>query len=214
MKTQKVNKRPFFMSNMNKKAKLSAGWIALIVIAAFVLIFGIWFVSAYNNFVGLDQDIEGKWSEVENQYQRQADLINNTVSVVQSAVNVETRFVKEVTEARTNFNRAQTIAEKDAAGVQMSDSVATFVNAVAENYPTLQANTQYVALTDELSGTQNRIAVARGRYIESVQNYNTATKRVPSNIIANIFGFDEKEYYQADEGSLETPQIGSGQLPQ
>lgn len=189
-------------------------WITLGVVALVVIIGIFYVVGAYNNFVTLDQDINGKWSEVENQYQRQSDLIPNLVSAISSAVSVETQFVKDVISARTNYQGATTIAEKDEAGVQMTDSVATFVQAVAENYPQLQANTQYVALTDELSGTQNRITVARGRYIESIQKYNTATKRFPSNVIAGMFGFEEKEYYQADEGALETPELGMGLLPQ
>ncbi len=187
--------------------------IVIIGVIVLVVILGIYFVSAYNNFVGLDQDTEAKWSEVENQYQRQADLILNLVSVVGSAVSTETKFVKDVIDARTSWDNAQTLAAKEQAGVEMSDSVATFVNAVAENYPAFKANTQYVTLTDEMSGTQNRITTARGRYIESIQKYNTATKRFPSSMIAGMFGFSEKEYYQADEGSLETPSLGSGQLP-
>jgi LemA protein len=191
----------------------SKGWIIIGVIVAIVLIFGMYFASAYNRFVGMDQDVNAKWSEVENQYQRQADLIPNLVSVVSSAVSSETKFVKDVVAARTAWQNANSVNEKDEAGVQMSDSVATFVNAVAENYPAFKANTQYVALTDEMSGTQNRITTARGRYIESIQNYNTATKKFPSNIIAGMFGFNEKEYYSAEEGSLTTPSLGSGQLP-
>lgn len=187
--------------------------IVIIGVIVLVAILGIYFVSAYNNFVGLDQDTEAKWSEVENQYQRQADLIPNLVSVVASAVSTETKFVKDVIDARTSWDNAQTLAAKEQAGVEMSDSVATFVNAVAENYPAFKANTQYIALTDEMSGTQNRITTARGRYIESIQKYNTATKRFPSSMVAGMFGFSEKEYYQADEGSLETPSLGSGQLP-
>lgn len=186
--------------------------IVIIVVIVLVAILGIYFVSAYNNFVGLDQDTEAKWSEVENQYQRQADLIPNLVSVVTSAVSTETKFVKDVIDARTSWDNAQTLTAKEQAGVEMSDSVATFVNAVAENYPAFKANTQYVTLTDEMSGTQNRITTARGRYIESIQKYNTATKRFPSSMIADMFGFIEKEYYQADKGSLETPSLGSGQL--
>ncbi|MGV8131199.1 MAG: LemA family protein [Candidatus Pacearchaeota archaeon] len=187
--------------------------IVIIGVIVLVAILGIYFVSAYNNFVGLDQDTEAKWSEVENQYQRQADLIPNLVSVVASAVSTETKFVKDVIDARTSWDNAQTLAAKEQAGVEMSDSVATFVNAVAENYPAFKANTQYIALTDEMSGTQNRITTARGRYIESIQKYNTATKKFPSSMVAGMFGFSEKEYYQADEGSLETPSLGSGQLP-
>lgn len=189
-------------------------WITLGAIILVILIIGMYFVGAYNRFIFLDEDIKGKWSEVENQYQRQYDTIGRLIDVVKSSVNVETRFVKEVTEARINWKNAQSIVDKDATGVQMTDSVVTFVNAVAENYPQLKANTQYVDLTDELVGTQNRIATARGRYIESIQKYNTATKRFPSNMIAGMFGFSEKEYYEADENALQTPSLGDGQLPQ
>lgn len=187
-------------------------WI-LVAIGVVVVLLGIYSVSAYNRFVGLDQDVNGKWSEVENQYQRQADLIPNLVSVVSSAVSAETTFVQNVINARTQWQGATGEVARDQAGVEMSDSVATFVAAVAESYPELQANTQYVALTDELAGTQNRIAVARGRYIESVQTYNTATKRFPSGMIANWFGFSQKDYYHADPESLETPELGTGTLP-
>lgn len=188
-------------------------WIGIIALAL-VLVIGLYFASAYNRFVSLDQQINSKWSEVENQYQRQADLIPNLVSVVSSAVSVETKFVKDVIAARTQWQGAQSTADKDASGVQMANSVATFVNAVAESYPQLQANTQYIALTDELSGTQNRITTARGRYIESIQTYNTAIKRFPGNMIAGMFGFTEKDYYHAEVTSLDTPVLGSGQLPQ
>ena len=82
-----------------------------------------------------------------------------------------------------------------------------------EAYPTLQANKQYVALTDELSGTQNRITVARGNYITSIQAYNTATKMFPTNILAKVFGFSGKDYYKADANATETPTLGTGTLP-
>jgi LemA protein len=189
-------------------------YITLGIIGAIVVIGLIWGIASYNHFVSLDQKINGEWSEVENQYQRQADLIPNLVSVVSSSVSVETKFVKDVIAARTQWQGSQTVGEKDTSGVQMANSVATFVNAVAENYPQLQANTQYVALTDELAGTQNRIAVARGRYIQAIQTYNTAAKKFPSNMIAGMFGFSEKEYYHADVNALKTPQLGTGQLPQ
>lgn len=189
-------------------------WITLGIIAVLVLIVLFTIGGAYNNFVILDQDTNAKWSEVENQYQRQADLIPNLVSVVSSAVSTETKFVKDVINARTAWQNAQSLPAKDAAGVQMTNGVTAFVNAVAENYPQLQANTQYVALTDELSGTQNRITTARGRYIESIQRYNTAIRRFPGNMIAGMFGFTQKDYYQADVNALHTPSLGTGQLPQ
>ncbi len=185
----------------------------LIIVLAIVLILIFYFVGRYNAFITLDQDVNGKWSEVENQYQRQADLIPNLVSVVSSSVNVETNFVKEVIEARTEWLSASSQLQKDTAGVQMNNGISALVSAVAENYPVLQANKQYVALTDELAGTQNRIATARGRYIESIQTYNTAIKRFPSNLLAGLYGFGEKDYYQAELNSLETPELGTGQLP-
>jgi LemA protein len=184
-------------------------WIAVGVVVLLIL-FSL--VGYYNSFVGLNQNVQSSWSEVENQYQRQADLIPNFVSVVSSAVRTEIKFVKEVTEARTAWQSATTALAKDTAGQQMNTGLTAFVNAVAENYPLLQSIKQYSALTDELSGTQNRITVARGRYIESVQTLNTAVSRFPGNIIAGIFGFSKVEYYTAAAGTT-TQSLGSGTLP-
>mgnify|MGYP001614489102 CR=1 FL=1 len=186
----------------------------LLIVLGIIFILIISFVGMYNRFVTLDQDVNSKWSEVENQYQRQADLIGNIISVVSSSVGVETKFVKDVIAQRTNWQAADSVADKDRAGVQMSNGAVTFVNAVAENYPQLQANKQYVALTDELSGTQNRITTSRGRYIESIQKYNTAVKKFPGNLFAGLFGFGQKDYYKAELASMETPTLGAGQLPQ
>ena len=186
----------------------------LLIIIGIILIIIFSFIGMYNRFITLDQDVNSKWSEVENQYQRQADLIGNIVSVVSSSVGVETKFVKDVIAQRTNWQAANNVADKDKAGVQMSNGAITFVNAVAENYPQLQANKQYVSLTDELSGTQNRITVSRGRYIESIQKYNTAVKRFPANLFASLFGFAQKDYYKTELANLKTPQLGTGQLPQ
>ena len=195
------------------KSSNKALWITLAVIAFVVLIIILTIWGAYNRFVTLDQNVEGKWSEVENQYQRQSDLIPNLVSVTASSISVETKFVKDVIAQRTAWQNAQSTVDKDKAGLQMNSGIAAFVNAVAESYPTLQANKQYVALTDELSGTQNRIANSRREYINAVQSFNTAIKRFPGNMIAGMYGFEAKEYYQAS-GDLTTPQIGTGQLPQ
>jgi LemA protein len=194
---------------------LSKPIIALIVVAVVAISIIAMVVGLYNNFVVLDQNVLAKWSEVENQYQRQADLIPNLVSTVASAVGVETRFVTDVTAARSKWQESETLFDKDTAGVQMTNGITALVNAVAtaENYPVLQANKQYVALTDELSGTQNRIATSRTRYIESIQSYNTAIRTFPGNMLSGMFGFTQKEYYQAQLSSMETPSLGSGELP-
>lgn len=188
-------------------------WITLGVIAAVLLIIVFWLISSYNGFIVLSQNVDGKWSEVENQYQRQADLIPNLVSVVSSSVKVETQFVQDVTAARTAYASATSQLAKDTAGQQMNSGISALVSAVAESYPTLQANKQYIALTDELAGTQNRITVARGAYIQAIQVFNTAVKRFPANIVAGMFGFSGKEYYQASNGSMQTPTLGTGTLP-
>lgn len=187
----------------------------LLIVSAVILILVIYFIGRYNSFVTLDQNVNGKWSEVENQYQRQADLIPNLISVVSSSVKVETKFITDITESRSKWQTSQNLFDKDVAGTQMNNGITALVNAVAtsENYPVLQANKQYVALTDEISGTQNRITVARGNYIESIQKYNIAIKRFPSNVLANLYGFNSKDYYKAELNSLNTPKIGEGQLP-
>lgn len=195
-----------------EKSFLQKHMLSLAVLVIVLIVAGI-IAGAYNNFVSLDQNVNSKWSEVENQYQRQADLIPNLVSTVSSAVKVETKFVTDVTEARSRWQTSTNVLDKDTAGVQMNNGIAALISAVAtaENYPVLQANKQYVALTDELIGTQNRIAVARGRYIETIQTYNTAVKSFPNNIFAGMFGFGAKDYYQTQ--NLTTPVIGTGQLP-
>ena len=187
----------------------------LIIVLAIIFVLLIWVIAMYNNFVTLDQNVDAKWSEVENQYQRQADLIPNLVSSVSSSVSVETKFVTDVTGARSRWQSAANLYDRDVAGVQMNNGIAALINAVAtsENYPVLQANKQYVALTDELTGTQNRISVARGRYIESIQLLNTAVRRFPGNVFAGMFGFSQKEYYQAKLEAMNTPVLGTGVLP-
>jgi len=186
-------------------------WIAIGVIVVILL----YVVFAYNRLAVLDQGVNGAWSNVENQYQRQADLIPNLVSTVASSVKVETNFVTDVTNARSQWQSAQSTVDKDKAGIAMNSGIAAFMTAVAtsENYPVLQANKQYVALTDELTGTQNRIAENRRAYIAAVQSYNVALVRFPSNVIAGMFGFQSKDYYKADASAMTTPSLGTGQLP-
>lgn len=185
-------------------------WIGVAIVVVILLF---WLVGSYNNFITLDQTVNSKWSEVENNYQTQADKINLLIPVVSSSVSVETKFVKDVVAARTAYLSAGTQLAKDTAGQQMNSGISAMVNAVAENYPQLQASKQYTALMDELTGAQNRITVARGVYIQSIQAFNTGVMRFPGNIIAGMFGFSAKDYYQSKSGT-ETPSIGNPTLPQ
>lgn len=185
-------------------------WIGVGVV---VLLVVLWMIGGYNRFVGLDQSINGAWGEVNNQYTRQAELIPNLVSTVASAARVETSFVERVTASRTRWLEADA-SGKDAAGVTMNADVAALVRAIstAENYPLLQANKQYTQLMDELAGTQNRITVARGSWIALIKDYNIAIKRFPANLLAGMFGFEAKTYYEAPAGTT-TPLLGTGVLP-
>jgi LemA protein len=184
-------------------------WIGVGIV---VLLLIFWVITGYNSLVGLNQDVKSKWSEVENNYQTQADKINLLIPIVSSAVSTETKFVKDVIAARTAYLSATTPLARDTAGQQMNNGITALVSAVAENYPTLQANKQYTGLMDELAGAQNRITVARGRYIQSVQALNTAVIRFPTNIIAGMFGITQVEYYKAQSGTT-TPPIGNVTLP-
>lgn len=194
---------------MVKKEFYKRTWFWVIIA---VVIIGLYAVSAYNNFVYLDQNVEKSWSQVESQYQRQSDLIPNLVSSVSSQVKTETQFVKDVIAARTAYLSASTQLQRDAAGQQMNSGIQNFVSAVAEDYPQLLASEGYTALRDELIGTQNRITTERGRYIESINAYNVAIKRFPSNVFAGMFGYGPKDYYKSTSGTT-TPSLGNGTLP-
>ncbi len=192
---------------MKKSGKISVG---LWVLIGVVLIIALWSVGGYNRFISLDQTVQKSWSEVESQYQRQSDLLFNFASTIKSQTGVETQFVKDVIAQRASWQNTAGSSQlaRDSAGQQIN----AFVNAVSENYPTLQASEGYTAFRDEMAGTQNRITTARGRYIENIGAYNIATKKFPANILAGIFNFDQKEYYTSTSGTV-TPQFGNGTLP-
>jgi LemA protein len=179
--------------------------VAIIGIVIILVIIG-FVVSMYNGFVVLDQDVNAKWSEVENQYQRQFDLIPNLLNLVRSYKVYEGELLTNLTELRTRWAASATQLQKDEIGQEMQVGLSRLI-AVVENYPTLKADTQYTNLKDELVGAQNRIATARTRYISSIQSFNTAVKIFPGNVFAGLFGFSEKEYYKAQEGALTTPVV-------
>jgi len=186
--------------------------IGLVVLLVIILGFVFWVIGTYNNFVTLDQNIKSKWSQVENVYQRQADLIPNFVVTVKDYKEFEADLLTKLTDTRSKWTASVGLVEKDKAGLDMNTALSSAFSrliAVAENYPQLKASDLYRGLQDELAGSQNRISVERGRYIEAVQLFNTAIKRFPANLLSNPFGFAEKQYYQAPAGSLTTPNVGT-----
>jgi LemA protein len=198
------------------------GWlIALGAIAALVLLLVLWGVSAYNGLITAREQADTKWADVEAQYQRRADLVPNLVQTVAGFAQQERTVFEQVTDARSRVGQAQ-INTDDlddparveaylAAQQQLSGALSRLI-AVAENYPELRSSQNFLALQDQLEGTENRIAVARMDYNEAVRAYNLRVQRFPGAIIAGMFGFDRRVFFEAAEGTEQAPVVDSGQF--
>ncbi len=176
----------------------------------------LWGTGVYNRLVGLDEGVKTAWSQVENTYQRRADLIPNLVKTVEGAADFERETLTEVIEARAKATSVQitpqdlTNPEALARYQQAQDSLSSALSrlmVVVERYPELKANQNFLQLQDELAGTENRIAVERKRFNEVAQGYNTTRRSFPTNVIANWFGFGEAAYFEAAEGAEQAPQV-------
>ena len=174
-------------------------------IAAAVIIMLILF-SGYNSLVTANEDINGKWSQVENQLQRRSDLIPNLVSTTKGMAQQEKDVFQAVNDARTKLAGAQTVNDKAEANNELSGSLSRLLM-IAENYPDIKSDASFRQLADELAGTENRIAVARRDYNNAVQNYNTQIKSLPKSLYAGMLGFNPRDYFKADEKAQETPQV-------
>jgi LemA protein len=161
---------------------------------------------SYNRFVGQEEAIKSQWAEVDNQLQRRNDLIPNLVETVKGYAQHEQGVFKEIADARAQLLSAKSPEETIAAANRQTGALGRLL-AVAENYPQLKANEQFNRLMDELSGTENRIAVARMRYNERVQDYNAARRRFPANVTAKVFGFKEYPYFQAPPDVKAVPTV-------
>ena len=161
---------------------------------------------SYNKFTTQEEAIKGSWGEVQNQIQRRNDLIPNLVESVKGYAAHEEGVFKEIADARSKLLAAKSPEETIAAANQQSSALGRLL-AVVENYPNLKANEQFNRLMDELAGTENRLAVARGRYNERIQEYNTTRRRFPSNVTAKMFGFKEYPYYEAPPTSQAAPKV-------
>ena len=175
------------------------------IIAAIVICVGLIF-SSYNGLVSMNENVTGKWAQVENQLQRRNDLVPNLVNTVKGYANHETEVFKQVSDARAKLGGAQTVAEASAANNEMTTALGRLLM-VAENYPDLKSNTNFIQLQDELAGTENRIAVARRDYNNAVQSYNARIKSLPASLYAGAFGFTARDYFKADEAAQKVPQV-------
>ena len=201
------------MSKNAKKGCLIA--IGVVVILIIITISSI--IGTYNNMVKLDEGVKEKWSQVENVYQRRYDLIPNLVNTVKGIAAHEKETFTAVTEARAKaggtFNISDQVLNDPAMFQKFQQAQSSLGGAlqrlmvVMEKYPDLKANQNFLALQDQLEGTENRIAVERKRFNEAARYYNTYIKMFPKVILANMFGFDEKQYFKSTEGAEEAPKV-------
>lgn len=186
-------------------------WIWIGVVAVVV----IFFYATYNGFVNKEEGLKTAWSNVETQYQRRADLIPNLVNTVKGYAAHESQTFEAVTEARakaTSINLSADdltpgkLAEFQQAQAQVRSALGRLI-AVSESYPDLKANQNFLELQAQLEGTENRIAVARTRFNDATRQYNVTIRRFPANLIAGMFGFDQKAYFAAEEGAQTAPEV-------
>jgi LemA protein len=161
---------------------------------------------SYNTFVTQEEAIKAQWAQVQNQLQRRNDLIPNLVETVKGYAQHEEGVYKDIADARSRLLAAKTPEETIQAANQQTSALGRLL-AVVENYPQLRANEQFNRLMDELSGTENRIAVERMRYNERIQEYNTARRRFPANVTARVFGFKEYPFFEAPAEARQVPKV-------
>lgn len=179
---------------------------SLIIVLVVVVILGGLLASSYNNLASMDERVDSAWAQVENVLKRRADLIPNLVNTVKGYASHEEEVLTAITNARSGLTTANTPEEFAEANAQYETAMRS-LNIVVENYPELKANQNFLELQAELSGTENRISTERMRYNESVQEFNTAIRRFPTNIIAGIFNYDSREYFEINAEDAEVPEV-------
>ena len=193
-----------------KKSYIVIGVIIVIVIGIFM-----WFKGSYNQMVTRSENVSSQWSNVENQYQRRLDLIPNLVNTVKGYAEHEQNTLTQVVEARAkatqmrvNFDQLdeQTIQKFNNMQGELSSALSRLM-AISEQYPDLKANENFRDLQAQLEGTENRIATARRDYNEAVKEYNLKIKRFPTNLMAGMFGYSQRDYFEASEQSKEVPNV-------
>ena len=185
---------------MKKKGIIIAVVIGLIVVLAVALI------SANNSLVTMEANVDAAFANIDTNLQRRADLIPNLVNTVKGYAAHEQAAIDSVTQARANLAGASTVEEKAAADSALTTALNNLL-VVVENYPDLKASANFTQLADELAGTENRIATARRDYNDAVQEYNTAIRKFPNSLIAGMFGFTQKAYFQASGDAQNVPNV-------
>lgn len=197
-----------------KRGAILLGCLGVLIAA--VVIFALFGVGVYNRLVGLEENVNEKWAQVQNVYQRRADLIPNLVRTVQGAADFERTTLQNVIEARARVGQVQlgsNVTDDPAAFQRFQQAQGALSSAlsrlmvVVERYPELRANQNFLELQSQLEGTENRITVERMRYNEAAQQFNTASRRFPASTIAGLLGFERKQYFEAQAGADQTPDV-------
>lgn len=185
---------------------MKKGYIILIVVAVVVLAIIGWVVGFYNGVIGLGLNVDNSWAQVETQYQRRLDLIPNLVSSVKGVLTQEQTVFGDIADARTRYAGAATTNDKAAAATQVEGALARLL-VIMENYPQLKSNETVQALMVQLEGTENRISVERKRFNDVVQSYNVKVKTFPNNLLAGMFGFSSRNFFEAAPGAETAPTV-------
>lgn len=188
------------------KTAMKKSTIILIAVGAVLAILLIWGIASYNGLVNAEVAVETAESDLDVYLQRRSDLIPNLVNTVKGYAAYEEEVYTDLAEARAKLAGSTTAEDKFEANEELSSAISRLL-VVVENYPELKANTQFTALMDELSGTENRIATARKDYNSAVQEFNTKQRRFPTSIISGIFGFEKAPLYEASEGAETVPSV-------
>jgi len=194
---------------------MKKGWIILIAVVVVIFIIIMWFTRMYNGLVTTEEAVTAQWSNVENVYQRRADLIPNLVNTVKGYADFEKSTLTDVIEARAKATSvtidptkltSETLQKFQGAQDGLSSALGRLM-VVIERYPDLKANQSFLDLQAQLEGTENRIAVERRKFNETAQSFNTSLRKFPRNIVAGMFGFEKKAYFEAVEGSEKAPEV-------
>ncbi len=195
---------------------MKTGMKVLLVILGIILLSGMFFAGAYNSLVRLDEGVSQAWSQVENVYQRRVDLIPNLVETVKGYAAHEKSTLMAITEARAKVGSTSLSPEmlsdpqKFQAFQQSQGALSSALSrllVVAEKYPDLKADQNFLALQAQIEGTENRISVERGRFNQAAQALNTKLRSFPTNVIGGMFGFKAKEYFKSDAGAEKAPKV-------
>lgn len=191
---------------MAKETKKNTGKIVLIIIAAVIILAFLWIITAYNGLVSSQENVNEKWANVQADYQRRFDLIPNLVATVKAYSTYEGQLLTAVTIARSAWTQAGNAQQQMQAAGQL-DSVLSRLLVVLENYPNLKANENYLSLQDELAGTENRIKYSRTEFNNAVKAYNIKLRTFPTNTIARMFGFTQRDMFESTTGAEKAPNV-------